>query len=112
MALIVRAADGSVRDGLSLFDQAIANAKDQITTDTIISMLGLADRGNIFDLLDAIFSGDAKTSLKIYNKIYQSCADILLSNKSGKVLINNTAPRMFSSDVKSPLLIFLLMFIS
>ena len=78
MALIVRAADGSVRDGLSLFDQAIANAKDQITTDTIISMLGLADRGNIFDLLDAIFSGDAKTSLKIYNKIYQAGADVLM----------------------------------
>ena len=78
MALIIRAADGSVRDGLSLFDQAIANAKDQITTDTIISMLGLADRGNIFDLLDAIFSGDAKTSLKIYNKIYQAGADVLM----------------------------------
>ena len=78
MALIIRAADGSVRDGLSLFDQAIANAKDQITTDTIISMLGLADRGNIFDLLDAIFSGDAKTSLKIYNRIYQAGADVLM----------------------------------
>ncbi len=78
MALIIRAADGSVRDGLSLFDQAIANAKDQITTGTIISMLGLADRGNIFDLLDAIFSGDAKTSLKIYNKIYQAGADVLM----------------------------------
>ena len=78
MALIVRAADGSVRDGLSLFDQAIANAKDQITTDTIISILGLADRGNIFDLLDAIFSGDAKTSLKIYNKIYRTGADVLM----------------------------------
>ena len=78
LALIIRAADGSVRDGLSLFDQAIANAKDQITTDTIISMLGLADRGNIFDLLDAIFIGDAKTSLKIYNKIYQAGADVLM----------------------------------
>jgi len=78
MALIVRAADGSVRDGLSLFDQAIANAKDKISTDTIISMLGLADRGNIFDLLDAIFSGDAKNSLKIYNKIYQAGADVLM----------------------------------
>jgi DNA polymerase-3 subunit gamma/tau len=78
IALIIRAADGSVRDGLSLFDQAIANAKDQITTDTIISMLGLADRDNIFDLLNAIFSGDAKTSLKIYNKIYRAGADVLM----------------------------------
>ena len=78
MALIIRAADGSVRDGLSLLDQAIANAKDQITTDTIISMLGLADRGNIFDLMDAILNGDARTSLKIYNKIYQAGADVVM----------------------------------
>ena len=41
-------------------------------------MLGLADRGNIFNLMDAIFSGDAKTSLKIYNKIYQAGADVLM----------------------------------
>ncbi len=78
LALIIRAADGSVRDGLSLLDQAITNAKDQITTDTIISMLGLADRGNIFDLMDAIFNGDAKTSLEIYNKIYQAGADVVM----------------------------------
>ena len=78
MALIVRAADGSVRDGLSLLDQAIANSKDKISTDTIISMLGLADRGNIFDLMDAIFRGDATTSLKIYNKIYQAGADVVM----------------------------------
>ncbi|SVD31940.1 uncharacterized protein METZ01_LOCUS384794, partial [marine metagenome] len=57
MALIVRSADGSVRDGLSLLDQAISNETDQITAASIVNMLGLADRGNIFDLMDAIFNG-------------------------------------------------------
>ena len=78
MALIVRAADGSVRDGFSLLDQAIANEKDKISEETIISMLGLADRGQVFDLLDAIFSGNASLSLEIFQKLYQSGADILL----------------------------------
>ena len=100
MALIIRAADGSVRDGLSLFDQAIANAKDQITTDTIISMLGLADRGNIFDLLDAIFSGDAKTSLKIYNKIYRAGADVLMIFDELLKVTHFLTQIKISSDIK------------
>ena len=77
MALIVRSADGSVRDGLSLLDQAIANESDDITIKTISLMLGLADRGKIFDLLDAIFNADSSLSLDIYNELYESGADIL-----------------------------------
>ncbi len=78
IALIVRAADGSVRDGLSLLDQAITNASNEISTDTIISMLGLADRGQVFDLLEAIFSGNATLALEIYQKLYKAGADILV----------------------------------
>tara|TARA_B100001123_G_C15315900_1_gene1026109 strand:+ start:1033 stop:2724 length:1692 start_codon:yes stop_codon:yes gene_type:complete len=77
MALIVRSADGSVRDGLSLLDQAIANESDDISIKTISLMLGLADRGKIFDLLDAIFNADSSLSLDIYNELYESGADIL-----------------------------------
>lgn len=78
MALIVRSADGSVRDGLSLLDQAMANEKNSITSESIISMLGLADRGNIFDLLDAIFNGKVVRALEIYNQLYKSGADVLM----------------------------------
>jgi len=78
MALIVRSADGSVRDGLSLLDQAIVNEKDEISTETIISMLGLADRGQVFDLLDAIFQGNASLALEVFQKLYQAGADILV----------------------------------
>jgi len=78
LALIVRAADGSVRDGLSLLDQAIVNESENITGNSIIQMLGLADRGNIFDLVEAIFKGDAPKALEIYNNIHKSGADVVM----------------------------------
>ncbi|MBH32242.1 MAG: DNA polymerase III subunit gamma/tau [Gammaproteobacteria bacterium] len=78
MALIVRAADGSVRDGLSLMDQAIANKNKIIDSKIIEDMLGLANRGKIFDLLDSIFQGKASEALKIYNDLHQSGADIIM----------------------------------
>jgi len=78
MTIIVRAADGSVRDGLSLLDQAIANQNESISADQIIEMLGLADRGKIFDLLDYIFQGNAIKALQIYNELHQAGADVIM----------------------------------
>src|SRR3984957_17309561 len=51
---IARSADGSVRDGLSMLDQAIAQAGGMITKPQGVDMLGLADRGMVFDLFDAV----------------------------------------------------------
>ena len=53
LALIARAADGSVRDGLSLLDQAIALAGGRVTEAAVRDMLGVADRGRVFDLFEA-----------------------------------------------------------
>ena len=78
LALIVRAADGSVRDSLSLLDQAIANHQEVITSKTVIEMLGIADKGKIFELLEYIFEGNAIESLKIYNNLHKSGADIIM----------------------------------
>ena len=78
IALIVRAADGSVRDGLSLFDQAITDNQNVIDSKTISSMLGLADRGKIYDLLEKIFEGKAEEALIIYKDLYNSGSDIVL----------------------------------
>ena len=78
MTLIVRAADGSVRDGLSLLDQAIVNQNESISVNQIIDMLGLADRGKIFDLLNNIFQGNAIKALQIYNELHQAGADIIM----------------------------------
>ena len=49
-------------------DQAIANENEIISANTIVQMLGLADRGYVFDLMEAIFKGEANTSLNIFNK--------------------------------------------
>ena len=76
--LIVRSADGSMRDGLSLLDQAIANENDNITATSIIKMLGLANREGVFNLLESIFNGDAPQAIKIYNSIYEAGADVVM----------------------------------
>jgi DNA polymerase-3 subunit gamma/tau len=64
IALIARAAEGSVRDGLSILDQAIAQAgSGPVTADAIRDMLGLADRGRIALLLEAILAADAQSAM-------------------------------------------------
>jgi len=58
LALIARAADGSARDGLSILDQAIAQGQGKVAETDVREMLGLADRGLVFDLFEAVMSGD------------------------------------------------------
>ena len=57
LALIARAAEGSVRDGLSLLDQALAMGAGKVGAERVRDMLGLADRGRIFDLLEKLLGG-------------------------------------------------------
>ncbi len=80
LRLVSRAADGSVRDGLSLLDQAIALA-DKTDTDVEInegqvrSMLGLADRGQTFTLLEAVLKGNVPAALELLGQLYELGAD-------------------------------------
>ena len=78
IALIVRAADGSIRDGLSLLDQAITNQNIKIDSKLIITMLGLAEREKIFDLLEKILEGDSLNALDLYRKQYDLGADVVM----------------------------------
>ena len=78
ISLIVRAADGSVRDGLSLLDQAIANQNTKIDSKAVSQMLGLAEREKIFDLLEKILEGDSEGSLNIYKSLYDLGADVVM----------------------------------
>ena len=78
IALLVRAGDGSVRDSLSLLDQAIINNSQIVSAETVTKMLGLADRGKIYDLLENITTGDAANSLVVFKDLYNSGADILM----------------------------------
>jgi DNA polymerase-3 subunit gamma/tau len=77
LGLIARAADGSVRDGLSLLDQAIALANGPIAEDLVRDMLGIADRGLVFDLFETVLKGDAAGALDRMGGLYQGGADPL-----------------------------------
>lgn len=75
LTLIARAADGSVRDGLSMLDQAAALGGGQVRTVEARDMLGLADRARIYDLFEALMGGDAATALDILGDLYENGAD-------------------------------------
>lgn len=75
LSLIARAADGSVRDGLSLLDQAIALGDGSVTGDQVKEMLGLADRALILDLLEHALKGQPSEALAIMHDLYQKGAD-------------------------------------
>jgi DNA polymerase III subunit gamma/tau len=78
LALIARAADGSVRDGLSLLDQAIALTDARITEKAVRDMLGIADRGCVLELLESVLRGDAGDALDRMDRLYQDGADPLM----------------------------------
>jgi DNA polymerase-3 subunit gamma/tau len=75
IALIARAADGSVRDGLSLLDQAIALSGGTVGESAVREMLGVADRGLVFDVLVAVLKGDAPDALRRMAALYEGGAD-------------------------------------
>jgi DNA polymerase-3 subunit gamma/tau len=75
LTLIARAAEGSVRDGLSLLDQASAMGSGSIDDATVRSMLGLADRSRLFDLLDQMFRGQSGLALKTFAALHLDGAD-------------------------------------
>ncbi len=75
IALIARAADGSVRDGLSILDQAIALSGATIAEAQVRDMLGVADRTLVFDLLETSLRGDAAGSLRQMAALYEGGAD-------------------------------------
>ncbi|MDX2309603.1 MAG: DNA polymerase III subunit gamma/tau [Hyphomicrobium sp.] len=71
VTLIARAAGGSVRDGLSLLDQAIAMSDGPVTSGQVRDMMGFSDRGRVFDLLEALVGGKPQEALKLYAGLYR-----------------------------------------
>jgi DNA polymerase-3 subunit gamma/tau len=63
LALIARAAEGSVRDALSILDRAIAFGGSEVEAGAVRGLLGLADRTRIFDLMETVLKGDAGAAL-------------------------------------------------
>jgi DNA polymerase-3 subunit gamma/tau len=77
LALIARAAEGSVRDGLSLLDQAIVQTErgQPVAGEVVRDMLGLADRGQTIALFEAVMTGKAAEALSGYRTLYGFGAD-------------------------------------
>jgi DNA polymerase-3 subunit gamma/tau len=65
LALIARAAEGSVRDALSVLDRAIAFGSGRVEGGAVRGLLGLADRARIFDLLETVLKGDVSAALQL-----------------------------------------------
>lgn len=77
LALIARAAEGSVRDGLSLLDQALVQAErgQTVKTETVRDMLGLADRSQTIALFESVMAGRTPEALESFRTLYGFGAD-------------------------------------
>jgi DNA polymerase-3 subunit gamma/tau len=80
LAMIARAAEGSVRDSLSLLDQALLQGEidETVGAETVRDMLGLADRGLVIALFSHSVGGDLAQALGLYRELYQLGADPIL----------------------------------
>src|SRR5260370_28965959 len=75
LVLLARAADGSVRDGLSMLDQAIAHGGGVVDAAQVRDMLGLADRSRVLDLFEKAMKGDASAVVAALGEMHDSGAD-------------------------------------
>lgn len=102
--LIARSADGSVRDGLSLLDQAIAQTSEShVSTEAVNAMLGLADRTLVFTLIGNILRGNTEEALSVLSNLYTNGADaeIILQDLLDSVHLLTrikTVPSLAESD--------------
>jgi DNA polymerase III subunit gamma/tau len=75
LAMIARAAEGSVRDALSILDQSIAHGEAKVTADEVRGLLGLADRARVIDLFEALMKGDIAAALLELRAQYDTGAE-------------------------------------
>ena len=76
--LLARAADGSVRDGLSLLDQAIAQTGGRVDEGAVLDMLKRTDRGTVVNFMKTVLSGDTSAALNKLDEIYANGADLTM----------------------------------
>ena len=72
---IARAANGSMRDALSLTDQAISHGGGKLSETEVVSMLGTVDRRKIYDLIDALAAGNTEQLLSISDALAEFSPD-------------------------------------
>ncbi|MCJ7772607.1 MAG: DNA polymerase III subunit gamma/tau [Desulfobacterales bacterium] len=77
ISVIAHEAGGSMRDALSLLDQVIAYSEEEVSHDSILNILGVVDRKNIFAVSEAVFKGDLPVILDILDDIYDRGQNML-----------------------------------
>ncbi len=107
IALIVRAAEGSARDALSLLDQAISFTGGNIEASPIRKMLALADKGRILDLFELMMEGRAKEAISELDAQYREGAEPLsllqeLADIANLLSVAKISPRTLDNPTLSP----------
>ncbi|MFG1302423.1 DNA polymerase III subunit gamma/tau [Xanthobacter sp. V3C-3] len=75
LSIVARAAEGSVRDSLSLLDQSIAHGGGRVSAEEVRRLLGLADKGRVIDLFEALMKGEMARALAEFRDQYDAGAD-------------------------------------
>src|SRR5829696_650800 len=78
LALIARAAEGSMRDAQSAFDQVIAFAGQTITVDDVSTVLGLVGRDLLLDVIAAVIDEDGPRAFSLADRAVESGHDLKL----------------------------------
>ena len=103
LALIARAAEGSMRDALSLTDQAIAYGEGKLAGADVAEMLGTVDRGRVLDVVSAILDEDPAAVLSLVAQIAEHAPDFVstldeLSNILHQMTIAQTVPEALDTS--------------
>ena len=98
LMILARSANGSVRDSLSLLDQAIAFSNGNITSEQVRAMLGMIDDQLIEDLLEKILDGDSKSAFNIIEQMSEKSADYSNALDELLSLIQNVSLFQFSPE--------------
>ena len=76
LLLIARAADGGMRDALSLADQCLAFCGNTVSTGDVYAVLGSMEEGFLFDMADALLAGDVQRALQLLDGIVRGGRDL------------------------------------
>ena len=101
--LVARAADGSMRDALSLLDQAIAYGAGTVAEEEARAMLGAVDRSRVVELIDAVAAGDAPGVLEVVAAVASDAADYAdvlgeLVNTLHRIAVHQAVPGRVDPD--------------
>ncbi|UJP00290.1 MAG: DNA polymerase III subunit gamma/tau, partial [Nitrosomonas sp.] len=113
LQLVARAAQGSMRDALSLLDQAIAFGEGKIEEAGVRDMLGIIDQGYLFDLLEALVQRDGAKLLSLADEMEAQCLsfDSALQDLAAllhRIALAQTVPQAISEDTPEYVRIFAL----